>query len=138
MLRLETRELAWWYWLATGVLLTAGVVGWPLGVPLAATLTSLHTVHFALRHRSLRAFPVQVRLGYLAVLGVALAVPPFAWLPMIGTWARVLFGYCTMARLLSLLPWNRREPLSAELLRRTFLSRPVRGSIVDAMRERAP
>jgi hypothetical protein len=44
------------------------------------------------------------------------------WLPAIGTPAQVLFGYCTLARCLSLMPWNRREPLSTELVRRTFLS----------------
>ena len=29
-----------------------------------------------------------------------------------------------MARVLLLLPWNRTEPITADLLRRTFLSRP--------------
>ena len=29
-----------------------------------------------------------------------------------------------MARMLSLLPWNRTEPITADLVRRTFLSRP--------------
>jgi hypothetical protein len=36
---------------------------------------------------------------------------------------------------LSLLPWNRRQPLTVGLVRRTFLSAPVRGSIVDALNE---
>jgi hypothetical protein len=36
----------------------------------------------------------------------------------------VIFGYCLMARMLSLLPWNRTEPITADLVRRTFLSRP--------------
>ena len=33
---------------------------------------------------------------------------------------------CLMARMLSLLPWNRTEPITTDLLRRTFLSRPRR------------
>jgi hypothetical protein len=45
----------------------------------------------------------------------------------------VLVGYCPLARALSLLPWNRSQPLSAALVRRTFVSAPVRGSIVDAI-----
>jgi hypothetical protein len=36
----------------------------------------------------------------------------------------VIFGYCLMARMLSLLPWNRTEPITADLVRPTFLSRP--------------
>ena len=47
----------------------------------------------------------------------------------------VLVGYCPLARMLSLLPWNRRQPLSVALVRRTFLSAPVSGSIVEAMGE---
>lgn len=42
-----------------------------------------------------------------------------------------VFGYCGMARFVSLLPWNRRQPLSMDLVRRTFLSRPIRGSIQE-------
>jgi hypothetical protein len=34
------------------------------------------------------------------------------WLPCIGTWAQIIFGYCGVARMVSLLPWNRSEPLT--------------------------
>jgi hypothetical protein len=40
-----------------------------------------------------------------------------------------------MARLVSLFPWNREEPFSIALLKRTFLSRPVRGSIKQGFAE---
>jgi hypothetical protein len=49
----------------------------------------------------------------------------------------VIFGYCLMARMLSLLPWNRTEPITADLVRRTFLSRPRpldRGDSVSSAR----
>ena len=39
--------------------------------------------------------------------------------------ALLVFGYCLMARTVSLLPWNRAEPLTLDLLRRTFFSAPV-------------
>ena len=29
------------------------------------------------------------------------------WAAMLGAMARVVFGYCLMARMLSLMPWNR-------------------------------
>jgi len=41
-----------------------------------------------------------------------------------GTSALVVFGYCLMARLLSLFPWNGREAYTFARLRRTFFSAP--------------
>ena len=135
MLMLEYRAIAWWYWLATVCLLTAGVLGWPTGFLLAIGLTTFQLTHFGLRGRSFTSFPFQVRLAYLLLLLVALPGPlqPLYWIPVIGTWAQVLTGYCTMARLVSLLPWNREEAFSSALVRRTFLSRPERGNILHGM-----
>lgn len=134
MFMLEFTTIRWWYWLATVVLLTGGVSGWSRGFLLAIGLTVLQAIHFAIRERSMSAFPVQVRVAYLLLLLVALPerLQLIYWLPLIGTWVQVLFGYCTMARTVSLLPWNRSEAFSLGLLRRTFLSPPVRGSILQA------
>ena len=79
------------------------------------------------------SFSVQVRFWYLVLLFLALpgSLQLIYWVPAAGTWVQVLFGYCTMARLVSLLPWNRSEPFSLLLLQRTFLTRPVRGSILQ-------
>jgi hypothetical protein len=38
-----------------------------------------------------------------------------------------------MARVVSLLPWNRNEAFSFGLLKRTFLSAPVRGNILQGL-----
>jgi hypothetical protein len=130
---LDYRSIAWWYWLATAGLLTAGAFGWSIGVLLAIGLVVVQALHFTVRDRSAASFPVQVRLAYLLVL-LSLLPPPlrrFYWLPVFGTWALVLFGYCTMARMLSLMPWNRTQPFSLGLLKRAFLSAPVRGSILQ-------
>src|SRR6516162_78712 len=81
---------------------------------------------FLARERAFKAFPVQLRLAYTLLLTICL-LPPMRWLywlPAVGTSAFVIFGYCLMARMLSLLPWNRAEPITVDLLRRTFLSRP--------------
>lgn len=133
MFMLEYRSVAWWYWLVTVCLLTAGVAGWPVGFQLAIGLTVAQLIHFAIRERSLTAFTVQVRVGYLLLLLLAQAesLQWIYWIPTIGTWVRVLCGYCTMARTVSLLPWNRKETFSLGLLKRTYLSAPVRGSILQ-------
>ena len=135
MFMLEYRAISWRYWLATAFFLTAGVSGWPLGFLLAIGLTGFQLIHFSIREHSITAFPVQVRLGYLLLLLAALPdrLHLIYWIPTIGTWAQILFGYCTMARMVSLLPWNRRKVFSFELLKRTFFSAPVRGNILQGL-----
>ena len=135
MFMIEYRSISWWYWLATVGLLTAGVSGWSTGFLFAVGLTVFQLIHFIVREHGITAFPVQVRLGYLLLLLVALPenFRLIYWIPTIGTWAQVLFGYCAMARIVSLLPWNREEPFSPGLLKRTFLSTPVRGNVLQGL-----
>jgi hypothetical protein len=78
----------------------------------------------------LTAFPVQVRIAYLAWVALGTYVPYLSVLMLIttvGLAANVFFGYCLLARMLYLLPINRREPLSVNLVKRVFLSYPVKG-----------
>jgi hypothetical protein len=129
------REIAWWYWLVTGLLLGAALAGWPLGFAPPIALTLVHTLHLLGRERTLQAFPVQVRIGYLLWMLAGLWAPLgfFHWIQLAGTSAAVLIDYCPMARMVSLLPWNRRSPLTWRLVVRTFLQPPVRGSILGAV-----
>ncbi|MFW6041939.1 MAG: hypothetical protein ACOC8M_02970 [Guyparkeria sp.] len=131
MLMLEVKDVGWWYWLVTAMLLSYGLLIDPMGLLLAVGFTVINLAHFALRADRLTAFPVQVRFFYLLLLLVALpeAMHWLFWIPAIGTWAQVLVGYCAMARLVSLFPWNRDEPLTAGMVRRRFLSAPVRGRV---------
>ena len=134
-MRLPRRDIKWRYWAATTPLLAIGLGGIEIALYLAVALTAVQVLHFALRERSPRAFPVQVRVGYLVCLAGGLWSPLhwIYWLALAGTAANVLFGYCTLARCLSLLPWNRRQPLSLSLVRRTFLTPPVEGGIRQAL-----
>ncbi len=131
MFKFEYNDIGWWYWLVTAGFLTYGLSGNTVGFILAIGLTVLQLFHFMIREKSIKAFPVQVRFWYLMLLIVSLpAVLQWVfWIPAIGTWAQVIFGYCAMARCVALLPWNRGEPFSAALIRKTFLSPPVRGNI---------
>lgn len=131
MLMIEYRDIGWWYWVVTAGLLTVGVSGHSTGFILAIGLSLLQLIHFVLRERSIRAFPVQVRFWYLMLLIVSLPEPLqlIYWIPTVGTWAQVIFGYCAMARIVSLFPWNRSEPFTRTLLGKTIFSRPVRGNI---------
>lgn len=135
MFMIDYKELSWWYWLVTACLLTAGIAGYQIGFHLAIGLTVFQLIHFAIREHSLTAFPVQVRFWYLMLLIVALPEPLriIYWVPTVGTWAQIIFGYCTMARCVSLLPWNRNQPYSVDLLLKTFISRPVPGNIMQGL-----
>jgi hypothetical protein len=132
---IQLREICWWYWAVTSALLFAGLAGRFEAFQLAAGLSAFQILHFRVREGSFSAFPVQVRVAYTAILLLALweSMRWLFWIPAIGTPARVLFGYCTLARCMSLLPWNRREPLSWRLVRRTFLSPPVKGNILQGL-----
>ena len=135
MFMIDYKEPSWWYWVVTAGFLTAGVAGHEMGFMLAIGLTVFQLVHFSFRERSITAFPIQVRFWYLMLLIIALPEPLrlIYWIPAIGTWAQVVFGYCTMARCVSLLPWNRNECFSLNLLGRTFFSAPVRGNIIQGL-----
>jgi hypothetical protein len=129
------RELSWWYWAVTAVLLITGLAGWFEAFYLAAVLSAVQIVHFRFREGRFAAFPVQVRAAYTAILLLALWTPMnwLFWVPGIGTLAQVLFGYCLLARCLSLLFWNRRDPLSWRLVWRTYSSPPVKGNILQGL-----
>jgi hypothetical protein len=129
------RENSWWYWAVTAVLLIIGVTRRFEAFYLATALSAIQVVHFRLRHDDFAAFPVQVRAVYTAVLLLASWEPMnwLFWVPTLGTPAQVLFGYCALARCMSLMPWNRREPLSAGLLRRTFLAAPLKGNVMQGL-----
>jgi hypothetical protein len=135
MFMIDYTQRGWWYWLLTACLLTAGVAGYPLGFDLAIALTVVHLIDYIMREQSLSAFTVQVRLAVLLYLLLSYPAPLqfLFWLPVVGIWARTLFGYCLLARTLSLMPWNRRVPFTGARLFRTFFSRPVRGNIMQGL-----
>lgn len=132
---MATSDLGWWYWLATVVVLAEGLLGWPLGFMPVIALGVLQSAHFLVREQSARALSVQVRVTYLGLLLTGLWAPLgfIHWLLLAGTIVIVLFDYCALARVLSLLPWNRHEALNLRLVARTFLTPPVKGSILQAL-----
>jgi hypothetical protein len=129
------QQISWLYWAVTDALLIAAVLGWEDGFAVVIGLTAIQAVHFMLRERSASSFPVQVRVGYLALLLAGQWGPLYFiyFIQILGTTAMVLFDYCPLARFLSLMPWNRREPLTLELVKRTVFSPPVRGNILQGL-----
>ena len=133
MFKFQYRDIGWWYWVATTAALTLGAIGNDDGFPLAFAITGLHLLHYFARHRRVTAFPVQVRAALVVFMSVGLWEPMrFIYLMLtVGGWAQVLFGYCLMARMVSLLPWNRTVALTSDLLMSTFVARPTVGNVLQ-------
>ena len=133
--KIDYKDLDWWYWLVTAVLLSFGLLGMPAGFLLAIGLTGIQSIHFAIRERNTIAFPVQVRTWYLLLLVIVFPEPLrlIYWFPAIATWVQVIFGYSIIARCVSLLPWNRTGHLTLALLKKTFFSAPVRGNFMHSL-----
>ena len=139
--RIDWRRLldaGWWHWLATLPLLAAHVaLGPERARPCfeAAMLLCVAMAAYAKGHAAAAAplsMAAQTRAAFAAllVLGLAPAAQWFHWLQLAGLASMVTVGYCPLERLLSLMPWNRRLPLTARLVRATFLTRPACGGIL--------
>src|SRR5688572_16749552 len=124
-------DWTWWAWTVTTVLLMIGLYGHSLALIGAMALTVVQGIVLLVRDGSFAAFSVQLRVAYLILLIVAYPPPMrwLYWLPTVGTFALVVFGYCLLARVLSLLPWNSREAYTPDRLRRTFFSAPDLGRV---------
>lgn len=129
------KDISWWYWLGMALLLATGLAGYRQAFFVAIALGVVQSLHYLGRHRRLMAFPVQVRVSYLGLLVFGLWDPYviWYWFQLAGTTAMVTVSYCPLARFLSLMPRNRKEPFTLSLLRRTVFSAPVKGSILQGL-----
>ncbi len=130
---LDYRNVGWWYWVGMVGLLGLGLSGWEPGFTGAHTLGFIQVLHFLRQESNFLAFSVQVRFAYLGILllGLVESFHWLYWLPFIGTTVRVLSGYCLLASTLSLMPWNRKVPLSRSLIARTFFSLRMKVTCAD-------
>lgn len=127
------RDITWWFWLATDLALVNYLFTDRDFIRGAILLAAVQVPLFAKRGGGLTSFPAQVRIAYLGLLMFGLW-PPLKiihWIQLVGTTAMVLFGYCFLARCLSLLPFNRQQVLTTTLLMQTFLRPRVEGSITE-------
>lgn len=129
------KDIAWWYWLITTILLVGVVAGSIESLQAVIALNAVQVIHFIIREKSATAFPVQVRVVYFGLLFLAQA--PFMfwifWWQLIGTAAMVMFDYCFLARCMSLMPWNKTEAYSLALIKRTFFTAPVQGNVLQGL-----
>jgi hypothetical protein len=129
------RDPSWYHWTATIPLLGMHFAGIVWALPIAAVLCAMMASYYLPQVASLKAFPVQIRLAYLVVLGLG-ALPWMGWLHLLqlaGTSAMVLAGYCPLARTLMIMPWNRADRFGWSLVRHAFLESPTGGGLFRVM-----
>jgi hypothetical protein len=123
----------WTYWLGTDICLALSLLVRPDMLYAAMLIVIVHSLHMYTRSPHLFSFPMQVRLGYLGLL--ILGQLPYNgwihWVQLAGTTALISVNYCPLARLLSLMPWNRHQLLSWQFVRKAIYSMPVNGSIIQ-------
>ena len=125
----------YYYWLLTNILLAAGLLISPYVLYLAMAVTMVHSVHLLVLQPGITFFPMQVRIGYLVllILGQGAFLAWIHWIQLLGTTALLTTGYCPLARVLSLAPWNRNRPFSWNLFVTAIFTPPVSGSIVQVV-----
>ena len=131
------KGLIWGLWFITWSGLIAGT-RYPVFFEYVVVFSALHALLFlALFRFRIRPFPVQVRVGYLAWVGIGTYVPYMTvlmYITLAGLSTNLFLGYCPLARMMYLLPWNRDEEFSLNLLRRVFFSAPTAGKFAPQPR----
>jgi len=131
------KMLIWGLWFVTWLGMVGGLFDRSY-FELVVFFSALHAVLFLLLNgSSVRPFPVQVRIAFFILVAAGTYVPglvALVYATFIGLGTNLFLGYCPLARMMRLMPWNREEEPSLDLLRRVFLSPPVSGSL--SVRER--
>lgn len=135
MLMLDYKDYGWWYWLASTTCLWFAVTSYPPAYNWALMIAAVQLLHYIIAQKGVTNFPVQIRVGYLSVL--LLAMPEgyqwILWVPAVGTFLRVSTGYCIMARMLMLMPFNRQVQLTLRFIKTAFFTPPMRGNILHGL-----
>jgi len=124
------KRLVWVLWFVTWIGLLAGLFD-RIFYEYVVVFSAAHAllVLFLLQFR-ISEFQAQVRVAYLAWVAVGTYVPfmlILMYITTVGVATNLFIGYCPLARMMYLFPWNREEPFSFKFVARVFLSPPVSG-----------
>lgn len=131
------RYLVWGLWFITWLGLIAGLFH-RVFYEYVVLFTAIHALLFLiLVNFHVKKFPAQIRIAYLIWVVIGTYVPHMTilmYITTIGLATNLFLGYCPLARMMYLLPVNREEPFSLELVRRVFVSPPAQGEFKPASR----
>jgi hypothetical protein len=124
------------YWQGIVLALAAEGLGLPWGGPLALAVCLVQAAHAVAVHPWRLALPVQVRAAFLLLFVAGSATPALRWvhaLQFAGVHLLLVADYCVLARLLTLLPWNRNAPFNLALVRTVLTLPPGPGSVAERL-----
>ena len=129
------KKVVWGLWFITFVGLVLGFF-YREFYEYVVFFSAAHVILFLFLFRfRLTAFPVQLRITYLIWIAVGTYVPHMVilmYITTIGLASNLFVGYCLLARMMYLLPWNREESFSFSLLKSVILTPPVPGRFKPA------
>jgi len=132
--------MTWCLWFVTWAGLVAGVFD-SVFFEYVVYFSAGHALLFLVLFRfAVYPFPAQVRIAYLVWVAVGTYAPYMVFLmyiTLVGLATNLFLGYCPLARMMCLLPWNRDQHLSIELVGRIILSPPVTGKF-EVLTEEEP
>jgi hypothetical protein len=124
------KSLIWSLWFVTWLGLVGGLFD-RVVFEYVVIFSALHAVLFLMLFRfRVRPFPVQVRIAYLVWVAVGTYVPYMVilmYITLVGLATNLFLGYCPLARMMYLMPWNRDEKFSLDLVGRVIFSPPIPG-----------
>jgi len=131
------RYLVWGLWFITWLGLLAGLHD-RVYYEYVVLFSLIHALLFlVLLNFRVKEFPAQIRIAYLVWVVVGTYVPYMTilmYITTIGLATNIFLGYCPLARMVYLLPINREEPFSLDLVLRVFLSPPSLGRFKPTIR----
>lgn len=130
-MRLELHKVHFWYWTLCWLALVGGLAGVPGAHAALIAVAVVQLVHFRIREGRTEALSVQVRITALVVFTAGLWVPALHAVAAVGLFFRITTTYCTMARLLLLMPWNRGDEGLTWAVVRDVMMRPTTGGALE-------
>jgi hypothetical protein len=125
----------WGLWFVTWLGLVGGVFDRDI-FEYVVIFSALHAVLFlVLNSLNVRPFPVQVRIAYFIWVAAGTYIPNMTilmYITLVGLGTNLFLGYCPLARMMYLMPWNRDEKFSLGLVGRVFFSPPMPGKFEPA------
>jgi hypothetical protein len=113
-LKTNTSDSRWWFWLITPIFIVAAVLGWVPAYTIVIAISVVQVVFFLAQEKDLLAFPVQIRIVYLALalfgLWPQVRLPIYILL-LLGTIMVTFFGRCMIALGLKVMPWNKERAM---------------------------
>jgi hypothetical protein len=124
------KSLIWSLWFVTWLGLVGGLFD-RVAFEYVVIFSAFHALLFLILFRfKVRPFPVQVRIAYFIWVAIGTYVPYMVilmYITLVGLATNLFLGYCPLARMMYLMPWNRDEKFSLELVGKVILSPPVPG-----------